>query len=148
MVFLYWDRQEKEFVVYVPKQTATKASIHADLEDNTLPEERYLHYADIHSHNSMAAKFSTIDDADDRATRLYMVIGRLDRFYPDVSARVSCGGTYLPIDPYLVMEGIGEEFPAEWLDQVEHVSCGQTDEKTLPKKLLAEMWPRMEGLDR
>ena len=134
MVFVYWDRREQEFVAFVPKQTTTKASIHAELAENTLPEERYLHYADIHSHNSMAAEFSSIDDADERATRLYIVIGRLDKFYPDVTARVSCGGTYLPIDPHLVMEGIGEDFPTEWLEQVERVSCG--GEKKLP-------WPRL-----
>lgn len=129
MVFVYWDRQEQEFVAFVPKQTTTKASIHAELADNTLPEERYLHYADIHSHNSMAAKFSAIDDADERVTRLYIVIGRLNRFFPDITARVSCGGTYLPIDPHLVMEGIGEDFPTEWLDRVERVS---DDSKNLP----------------
>lgn len=129
MVFLYWDRQEREFVAFVPKQTTTKASIHAELSCNTLPEDRYLHYADIHSHNSMAAKFSAIDDADEKATRLYIVIGRLNRFFPDITARVSCGGTYLPIDPHLVMEGIGEDFPTEWLDRVERVS---DDSKNLP----------------
>ena len=48
-----------------------------------------------------------------------MVIGRLDRFYPQLTARVSCGGTYLEIDPELVAEGVGEEFPAKWLDHVE-----------------------------
>ena len=147
MVFLYWDRQEKEFVVYVPKQTASKASIHADLADNTLPEDRYLHYADIHSHNSMPAKFSGIDDADERATRLYIVVGRLDRFYPDVTARVSCGGTYLPIDPHLVMEGVGEEFPAEWLDQVERVGNERLERRNLASKLLECAWPRLEELD-
>ena len=147
MVFLYWDRQEEEFVVYVPKQSASKASIHADLSGNTLPEERYLHYADIHSHNSMAAKFSAIDDADEKATRLYIVVGRLDRFYPDVTARVSCGGTYLPIDPHLVMEGVGEEFPAEWLDQVERVGGGLPERRDLAARLLDCAWPRLEELD-
>ena len=147
MVFLYWDRQEEEFVVYVPKQSASKASIHADLADNTLPEDRYLHYADIHSHNSMAAKFSVIDDADEKATRLYIVVGRLDRFYPDVTARVSCGGTYIQIDPHLVMEGVGEEFPAEWLDQVERVGNERLERRNLASKLLECAWPRLEELD-
>ena len=118
LAYIYWDRQEEEFTVFVPKQTATKSSIHADMQDNTLPEDRYLLYADVHSHNSMAAKFSPVDDQDERATRLYVVIGKLDRFYPQITARVSCGGTYMQIDPGIVMEGIGEEFPVEWLDQV------------------------------
>ena len=46
-------------------------------------------------------------------------MGRLDRFYPEITARVSCGGSYLEIDPAEVVEGIGEEFPPEWLDRVE-----------------------------
>ncbi|MBQ9720280.1 MAG: Mov34/MPN/PAD-1 family protein [Oscillospiraceae bacterium] len=147
MAFIYWDRQNKEFVAFVPKQRASKASIHAELEDNTLPEERYLHYADIHSHNSMAAKFSATDDADEKATRLYIVIGRLDQFYPDITARVSCGGTYLQIDPHLVMEGVGEEFPSEWLDQVERVGGGLPERRALAARLLDCVWPRGEELD-
>lgn len=121
LAFIYWDRQEEQFVLYIPKQTSSKAYIGFRVEE-ALPEERYLHYADIHSHNSMAAKFSPIDDADEKATRLYLVVGRLDRFYPQITARVSCGGTFLEIDPASVIEGIGEEFPTEWLDRVERVS--------------------------
>ncbi|MBQ7152544.1 MAG: hypothetical protein IJR83_01230 [Clostridia bacterium] len=119
LVYVYWDRQEEAFVVFVPKQIATKASVHTTTTNNMLPEDRYLLYADVHSHNSMPAKFSSIDDSDEKATRLYVVIGNLDRFYPSVTARVSCGGSYIEIDPNLVMESAGAEFPVEWLDQVE-----------------------------
>ena len=130
LVFVYWDRQNEEFVEFIPRQRTTKASVYANLTDNCLPEERYLHYADIHSHNSMEAKFSPVDDRDEKASRLYIVVGRLNNFYPSVSARISCGGTYLPISPELVMEGVGEEFPTEWLDKVERVSVrkGADDE--------------------
>lgn len=122
LVNLYWDRKAGDFLAFVPKQKATKASV------NTVPggecpiEERYYHYADIHSHNSMAAQFSSIDDADEKATRLYMVIGRLDQFYPEITARVSCGGTFLEIDPRTVVESVDEEYPMGWLDQVEKVT--------------------------
>ena len=84
-----------------------------------LPEERYLHVADIHSHNRMEARFSQLDDANEQATRLYIVLGRLERFYPSICARVSCGGTFLEIDPFSVMESIGEAFPNVWLYRVE-----------------------------
>ena len=119
LAFIYWDRCEEKFVLHIPKQSASKAYIGYRMEEDALPEDRYLHYADIHSHNSMAAKFSAVDDADERATRLYLVVGRLDRFYPEITARVSCGGTFLEIDPSEVIEGIGEDFPVEWLDRVE-----------------------------
>ena len=47
------------------------------------------------------------------------MVGHLDRFYPSIAARISCGGVYQNIDPALVLEGFGKEFPCEWLDQVE-----------------------------
>ena len=119
---IYWDRQKEEFHVHIPKQSVTKSSVHADLRGNTLPEDRYLHYADVHSHNSMKAQFSCTDDHDEQPTGLYIVIGRLDQFYPEISARVSCGGTFLEIDPALVMESFEEEFPLEWIDQVDTIS--------------------------
>lgn len=125
LAYIYWDRQEQNFVIFVPRQSTTKASVHTTMTDNTLPEDRYLLYADVHSHNSMPAKFSPVDDKDEKATRLYMVIGNLNRFFPSITVRVSCGGTYMEIDPHLVMESVGEEFPTEWLDQVERVQLSE-----------------------
>ena len=99
LAHIYWDKEQKEFTVSIPRQRVSKAAIDADLRGSVLPEDRYIHYADIHSHNSMAAKFSYIDDEDEKATRLYFVVGHLDRFYPSIAARISCGGVYQNIDP-------------------------------------------------
>ena len=96
----------------------SKARVNADLSRDGLDETRYLHYMDIHSHNSMEAKFSPVDDQDERATRLYTVLGRLDRFFPEITVRMSCGGTYCELDPGLIFEGLGEVFPREWRDNV------------------------------
>ncbi len=118
LAHILWDKQEQEFVVRVPEQTVTKAHIDAKLNRDDLPEERYLHYIDIHSHNSMEAKFSPVDDEDERATRIYIVVGRLDKFFPDITVRMSCGGTYLMLPPGCVLESFGAVFPAEWRTQV------------------------------
>lgn len=80
--------------------------------------ERYICYADIHSHNNMDAFFSSKDDSDERSTGLYFVLGKLDQFYPDIKARIFCGDTFVPIDPDTVIEGLEQQFPVEWLDQV------------------------------
>lgn len=114
LAHILWDKQEQEFVVHVPEQTVTKAHIDAKLKRDDLPEERYLHYIDIHSHNSMEAKFSPVDDEDERATRIYIVVGRLDKFFPDITVRMSCGGTYLTLPPGCVLESFGAVFPQEW----------------------------------
>lgn len=118
LAHIFWDKQEQEFVVRVPEQTVTKAHIDAKLNRDDLPEERYLHYIDIHSHNSMEAKFSPVDDEDERATRIYIVVGHLDKFFPDITVRMSCGGTYLTLPPGCVLESFGAVFPAEWRTQV------------------------------
>ena len=88
MAHILWDKQEKEFAVRIPPQKVSHARIDANLSGNGgYPEDRYLHYIDIHSHNSMEAKFSPVDDEDERATRIYIVVGRLDKFFPDISVR-------------------------------------------------------------
>ena len=40
------------------------------------------------------------------------------------------------------MEGIGEDFPTEWLDRVERVHCGESPEKLPTFRFL----PNMEEL--
>ncbi|MEG0598131.1 MAG: hypothetical protein RR502_08810 [Oscillospiraceae bacterium] len=118
MAHIYWDKENKGFFAHVPKQTVTHTTIHAELAGDAFSEKRYLHYADIHSHNTMAAQFSAVDDADEKATRLYIVIGRLEQFLPEVAVRVSCGGTFLPIPPELVLEPSAVDFPEEWQENV------------------------------
>ena len=121
LVRIYWDRKEQKFIPFVPKQRVTKDRVTVRLTDEDLPDDtRYLYYADIHSHNSMKAVFSAIDDRDERGTRLYLVIGRLDRFFPEISARISCGGSFVPIEPSLVLEGLDSSFPTEWSGKVVH----------------------------
>lgn len=116
---IYWDKAEKRFFAYVPKQSVCKEEVEADLHDCPYDdEERYLCYADIHSHNSMDAFFSGKDDQDERSTGLYLVMGKLDKFYPDVKARIFCGDSFVSIDPNIVMEGLEQPFPKEWLAQV------------------------------
>ena len=118
MAHILWDKENEEFVVHVPEQEVYKARVKADLRHEDLPGDRYLHYADIHSHNSMEAKFSVIDDRDEQATRLYIVLGHLERFFPEIAVRMSCGGVFQPLDPAAVLESVGEVFPHQWHDHV------------------------------
>ena len=131
LAHILWDKEAEEFTVHIPRQDVSKARIDADLSRDTLPEGRYLHYADIHSHNSMEAKFSFVDDQDEQATRIYIVLGRLDRFFPDISVRMSCGGTYQELNPGTVIEGLGAVFPREWRD---NVHTGASDLWQMPER--------------
>ena len=90
------------------------------VEDYLYDTSRFIHYADIHSHNTMAAVFSKTDDADEQGNRLYIVVGRLDQFYPEIAARICNGGAFWPIAPESVMESpyCDGAFSNEWLERI------------------------------
>ena len=117
MANIYWSFEEEKYRVHVPKQTVTKASVDTNLPD--INEEKFLLVMEVHSHNTMGAVFSRTDDKDEIATRLYTVIGRLDKVFPDMTTRISVGGKHLVIDPAIVFDGIGGEFPEKWKEAVE-----------------------------
>ena len=130
LVNIYWDTKHREFLVDTPAQVVSKVSVDSS-ENPDYQSDRFIHYMDIHSHNSMKAYFSAIDDADEKATRLYTVIGRLDQYLPEVKTRISNGGKFLEIDPREVFEYIGMPFPDEWKEKVSfrtpHKDFGQGD---------------------
>lgn len=120
LAHIYWDKAEGLYFVSVPKQVVSKARVDAVLDDEALFDaDRFIHYADIHSHNTMEAKFSATDDRDERANRVYIVVGRLDRYYPEISVRVCNGGNFLPIRPETVLEPRPmSEVPQCWLSNI------------------------------
>lgn len=118
LVNVLWDREKGEYVLHVPPQRIDKASVETDLSEQPNPE-RYLHVMDVHSHNTMAARFSRTDDLDEQATRLYMVIGRLDRYYPDIRCRFACGGRHVEIPAEQVCKRTDVPFAPDWLKAVQ-----------------------------
>lgn len=119
LALVYWDKIEERFFAYIPKQVVTKEHIDADLRDCPYDDDpRYIRYADIHSHNSMEAFFSGEDDRDERGTGLYLVMGEMNRFFPDIKARISCGGSFVDIDPGQVIEGLNHNYPQDWVKNV------------------------------
>lgn len=119
LAHIYWDKEKQEYQVVIPTQWVTATSVDTIFtEKDVLDAERYLHYADIHSHNTMAAKFSNTDDMDEKATRVYLVIGRLDRYFPEVEARISCNGRFVPIPVEQVIAPMPQRFPRHWAEKV------------------------------
>lgn len=127
LAHIYWDKADRRYFVNVPKQVVSKARVDAVLDNEALSDtDRYVHYADIHSHNSMEARFSSTDDHDERANRVYIVVGRLDRYYPEISVRVCNGGNFLPIRPETVLEPRPRlEVPENWLRNIRVLRPGE-----------------------
>ena len=120
LVNVYWNHVEQKYLLHVPKQHATAVSVETDLAD--CPDgNRYLHVMEVHSHNMMAARFSKTDDEDEQATRLYMVIGRLDRYYPEIRCRFACGGQHVEIPAEQICERTDVPFSTAWLTAVHAV---------------------------
>jgi len=105
MVYVYWDKQEQGYRISVPMQKVGPAHISVVIPtDETIDADRYIHVADIHSHNRMPAFFSGTDDRNELATRVYIVVGRLNQDSPEIRARVSVGGRFVNIDARQVVE--------------------------------------------
>ena len=128
LVHILYDTERGEYTVRVPEQRVTHVSVHC--EHNEVYPDHLIHVMDIHSHNTMAARFSPVDDADERATRLYAVIGRLNRAFPSIRVRACCGGQFIPVSATSVfdMSSDASSFPSEWLEQVHVPKHTETEE--------------------
>ncbi len=112
LAYVYWSVENERYYVHVPEQHVTKTRVKAVVPD--LDEEKFILVMEIHSHNTMSAMFSNIDDADEKATRLYSVVGSLDKLYPDILVRFCVGGKFENIDASMVFEYAPDEYPFGW----------------------------------
>ena len=97
LVHILYDTEEKEYIIKVPKQRISEASVNSET-DEPYPD-RYIHVMDFHSHNTMPAVFSGTDNADEKETRLYAVAGRFNRTFPEITVRAGCAGKFIPLNP-------------------------------------------------
>lgn len=103
LVNIYWDKERKCFIGDFPAQNNKHWNVESTIGMEML-ESKYIHYMDIHSHHQMPAFFSKQDDADEKATRLYMVIGKLDQYFPDIRLRMCNGGNHWSLDIRQIFE--------------------------------------------
>lgn len=77
---VYWDLQESKYIVHVPSQTVSGAAVRYDATKNLdkASPERYIFVYECHSHNSMSAFWSGVDNADENDLRVYGVFGKLN----------------------------------------------------------------------
>lgn len=119
LVHILYDTEEKEYIIKVPKQRISEASVNSET-DEPYPD-RCIHVMDIHSHNTMPAVFSETDNADEKETRLYAVAGRFNRTFPEITVRAGCAGKFIPLNPEDVFEGdFFGSYPEEWKENIRH----------------------------
>lgn len=98
MVQIYWSFSEQKYQIYVPEQEVAGASIRFkhSLELQSDPDKYWV--LDIHSHNTMGAFFSAVDSADEKSTRVFGVLGRLDLQDFHSQWRAGVNGKFVPLE--------------------------------------------------
>lgn len=121
MGVFYWDTENKRYVLDVPFQEVSKVKVDACYTD--FPPQ-FIKVAEIHSHNTMRAYFSDIDDADELGTMLYGVVGKLRQGFRDITydlrTRAGVAGRFIPLDPSFIIEGDYPECEIKTLAPVEY----------------------------
>lgn len=96
-VVIGYNTKEGDFCIYIPEQEVTPASVQYDLTKFYTENPGYSIILDIHSHGSIGAFFSGIDDNNDKNDRFSGVIGYLNKLIPEYKFRFSSMGKYFDL---------------------------------------------------
>lgn len=115
---IYWDKVDEIYITDIPQQSVSMFSVKGEINP-AFDNDRYIHFMDIHSHNTMPAFFSATDDADEKATRVYAVIGNVLSYFPEIRVRISNGGKFHEIEPGVVFEDFNKasKLAMMWFEQ-------------------------------
>lgn len=122
-VQVFYDFNEKAYKAHVPSQVVSGASVNYRNDNDFQNDPNMLLVFEVHSHNTMGAFFSGIDDRDEKSDRFYGVIGKLNNYYPEMLIRLSVGGKRMSVDVDEIFDladdqTFAEVFPAEWMSKV------------------------------
>ncbi|OIJ11479.1 hypothetical protein BKP35_12105 [Anaerobacillus arseniciselenatis] len=98
MVSFFYHPITKEYVVDCPLQRVSKGRI--EFEELNYYQEGFIEVLQLHSHNSMKAYFSEVDNNDEKRFLLYGVVGELDQEHPNMKLRAGVNGYFydLPLE--------------------------------------------------
>lgn len=119
-VQIFWNTDTSEYNIEVPQQQVSKGRV--VYEPPNVDFKKKILVCEIHSHNSMNAFFSGVDEADERkrGDRFFGVIGKLDTASPEIKMSFIVGGQkriYIPVSSLFEEE----QFPQEWLQRVSYI---------------------------
>lgn len=104
-VQVFYDMGTKKYELYYPEQRVSACSV--VFERNRQLEEDKVLVMDAHSHGYMRAFFSSVDDHDEKGTRLFLVAGSLNRKEPEWRLRAGIAGFYKDLQMEDVFENGG-----------------------------------------
>jgi len=120
MVSFWFNLYTGDYVVQCPFQHVSKGRIDYDGVELT---EGFIEVLQLHSHNTMSAFFSDIDDRDEKRFLLYGVVGNLNEEVPSIKLRAGVNGHFYELsldyifdNPDLTKDA---DYPREWHNKVE-----------------------------
>jgi len=108
---IFYNKEEGEYEVYFPLQYTSSAGVEFERDLRRETDENLIQVMEIHSHARFSAFWSGTDNSDEKAHRLYGVVGNIPEFYYDnkhIMVRGATGG-------YHVRVALGDvfEFPTD-----------------------------------
>lgn len=97
----YLAHSDGRWSIHYPDVIATATSVRPVDE---YPEGYEEALVEIHSHHSMAARFSATDDEDEVGFRIYAVVGSLTSSCPELTVRLGVYGYFFELPPDAVFE--------------------------------------------
>ena len=115
---VFYKISERRYYTYMPSQYQTHVSVNVERNLEFESDEDYILVMDCHSHNTMPAFFSSIDDADEKGTRLYLVAGNYNGLKTaEFKLRFGNGGYFADVVPSDVFDkctfGYELDYPME-----------------------------------
>ena len=142
MLQFYYDEANSSYISFCPDQEITGTSVHFTRHPEM--DEKYTIVMDIHSHNSMGAFFSGVDNADEKETRLFGVIGELNKDYPAFKFRISVGGIHKEVSFLNVFDFPLDEYRAKIIEAIPSTADNPEDMVKYLSALIISQIPNYE----
>lgn len=111
MLSIFYHKPSRRFLLVEPQAEVTKVSVNYIIDPEILRDRNLIQVAQIHSHNTMPAIFSPVDNMDETIPLLYGVIGRLNEEKPQFALRAGFNGFFCDVPPETIFEDFdGEEW--------------------------------------
>ena len=114
ILLIFYNEATQDYKIISPKQEVSAASMEYDRKFTI---KNYTMIGDIHSHGSMSAFHSSVDDADEESfDGLHITLGHIMKDEISISASIVINGSRFIIDPLEYIEGISEIEEIEEID--------------------------------
>lgn len=117
---VFYDTKKEEYLVNIPEQEVTGTTVKYTSDRNKYLEdpERFIFVYEIHSHNNMGAFWSSTDDADEKETRFYGVLGKLGTENFEEEHRFVVGDKRIAINRDHVFDDSGKYISKKEIDEM------------------------------